>query len=147
MNKNMDTGNGMWLYVIRLKESKFYVGTTTKPPEERLSEHEKGRGSMWTKKYEPMGFQEKYLLTANSDEGRLHEDFMVKKYMLKHGVDNVRGGSYSSIVLPEWRLKSLYTELFHAKNRCMKCGDEGHWSSKCRSTTDVLGNAMEIDTK
>lgn len=38
-------------------------------------------------------------------------DKIVKKYMLTHGIDKVRGGSYKNEVLEEWQIKSLEHEL------------------------------------
>ncbi len=38
-------------------------------------------------------------------------DKTVKKYMLSHGIDKVRGGSYKNEVLEEWQIKSLEHEL------------------------------------
>ncbi len=38
-------------------------------------------------------------------------DKVVKKYMLKYGIDMVRGGSYKNEVLEEWQIKSLEHEL------------------------------------
>ncbi len=38
-------------------------------------------------------------------------DKIVKKYMLKYGIDRVRGGSYKNDILEEWQIKSLEHEL------------------------------------
>ena len=41
----------------------------------------------------------------------LEIDKTVKKYMMNYGVDNVRGGSYLSPILPEYQYRALQTEL------------------------------------
>jgi hypothetical protein len=38
-------------------------------------------------------------------------DKTVKKYMLTHGIDKVRGGSYKNDILEDWQIKSLEHEL------------------------------------
>ena len=42
------------IYALRLKNDMYYIGHTTRSAEERLSEHQQGNGSEWTKKYCPI---------------------------------------------------------------------------------------------
>ena len=42
-----------FIYVLQLKENKFYVGKT-ETPDKRLNCHKSGNGSAWTKKYKPI---------------------------------------------------------------------------------------------
>ena len=46
----------------------------------------------------------------------LEIDKTVKKYMMSYGVDNVRGGSYLSPILPDYQYRALQTELSAKEN-------------------------------
>jgi hypothetical protein len=50
----------------------------------------------------------------------LEIDKYVKEYMLKYGIDNVRGGSYIEIILPDYKIKSLENELSLNMNKFSK---------------------------
>jgi hypothetical protein len=51
------------------------------------------------------------LIEVIKTEEIIDVDKTVKKYMLKYGIDNVRGGSYNKLELEEWMIKSLEYEL------------------------------------
>lgn len=61
---------------------------------------------MFTKQYKPLEIIETILTNDITDE-----DKITKKYMSNHGIDNVRGGSYTNIELEDWQMKALYNEL------------------------------------
>ena len=46
--------------------------------------------------------------------------------MLKYGINNVRGGSYTQIKLPEYSKRALEQELCSASNLCFT-GAGGHF--------------------
>ena len=50
-----------------------------------------------------------------------HEDMLVKLYMKKFGISNVRGGTYSTLILTADQIKFLDTEITHSKNLCFHC--------------------------
>ena len=63
-----------FIYVLQLKQNKFYVGKT-ETPDKRLNCHKSGNGSAWTKKYKP-------IKTIELFEGdKYDEDKYVLKYM------------------------------------------------------------------
>jgi len=125
------------IYILKLKEGKYYIGRTDREtPEERISEHFNSRGSVYTQKYEPVSIVE---IINNADE--FDEDKYVKKYMLDYGIDNVRGGSYSSLRLTDAQKKFIKMELYSAEKICYKCGEEGHFSYNCRD----YNSSKEID--
>jgi cellular nucleic acid-binding protein len=59
------------------------------------------------------------------------EDKITKEYMLKYGIENVRGGTYTQIELTESQIKLINNELRGAMDECLKCGKKGHFASEC----------------
>ena len=113
------------LYVLELKYGKYYVGTTNNL-QRRFQEHMDGVGSVWTRKYTPLTIERSVLV-----DSPLHEDRVTKELMLKHGIDNVRGGSYCKINLDDGQYQALTTELCSATGECFKCGRTGHFAAQC----------------
>ncbi len=89
-------------------------------------EHFSNYGSEWTKKYKPISVIESFDIIDGSEE-----DICTKKYMRKYGINNVRGGSYSKVVLDDYKIKALEDEFCTANNSCFKCGKTGHFSNQC----------------
>lgn len=47
------------LYVLKLENDKWYIGITSKTPEERYWQHKNGYlAAKWTKKYKPLGIHD-----------------------------------------------------------------------------------------
>ena len=117
--------NVLYLYILKLKGDKYYVGTT-EDLSRRFYQHWSGLGSEWTKKYPPLE-----ILTVSRDKTPLDEDHEVKKLMLIHGVDNVRGGSYSQCNLNQEQFLTLGRELNHGRGGCFRCHSLDHWVKDC----------------
>ena len=115
------------LYVLKLVKNKYYIGKTANSVEKRFTEHKIGYGSQWTKIYKPVKILEQF-----KTKNKFAEDMYTKKYMDKFGIDNVRGGSYTSIELKHWQIKSLNHELKTSNDLCFKCGKHGHFASNCK---------------
>jgi hypothetical protein len=99
----------MFVYALLLSSNKHFIDTYSVNEVPKLLEH--SRRSEWVKQYNTIYIQEIYH-TENLFEG----DNLTKKYMLKYGIENVRGGSYNKIQLEEWQIKSLQHELNNVTN-------------------------------
>ena len=86
------------IYGLECKEKKFYVGETERDVLLRQQEHLEGngKGAAWTEKYPPVR-----LLFAVPKKSVGHEDEQTIQLMEEHGIENVRGGTYSSVKLPD----------------------------------------------
>ena len=126
------------IYILKLTDNKYYVGKS-KDPDKRFLEHMKGIGSTWTAKYKPIE-----ILEVNKDTSPFDEDKLVKEYMSKFGVENVRGGSYVKEELDEIELYNLKKEIRVATDCCTQCGRKGHFVKDCFATTDVNGENLNV---
>lgn len=115
----------MRLYVLELEGGRYYVGQTQNL-QRRFQQHVDGEGSVWTRKYAPLAIQSSVAL-----DGPLHEDRVTKELMYKHGIDNVRGGSYCRIDLDDAQHQALTTEMRSATGTCFECGRPGHFAGQC----------------
>lgn len=113
------------LYVLQLEENKWYIGKTADVTT-RFKQHVTGKGSAWTKSYTPVRIAETRRLKDSYDETNTTKD-----YMKKYGIDNVRGGSYTQVVLPEEVEKVLKMELRGDTDTCFKCNLKGHFANRC----------------
>lgn len=86
-----------WLYVLKLENNKYYVGVTSKTPEQRFKQHLTGFiGAGWTKKNKPIKiFDRKELGSMTFPEAEAYENKVVREYIKKYGINNVRGGDLS----------------------------------------------------
>ncbi len=113
------------LYVLELEGGFYYVGITNNITR-RLTEHKEQVGSKWTTIHKFVKLS--YTL---SNKGPLDEDSEVKKLMIRYGIDKVRGGTYSSVVLSSVQLTMLEKELTHARGQCFTCKSNSHYSKDC----------------
>jgi hypothetical protein len=108
-------------------------------PHFRFDNHFSYNGTEWTKLHKPLKILE---LILNCDD--YDEDKYTYKYMDKFGIDNVRGGSYSSVILDTETKKQLIKISNSINNRCFICGKtDGHFAKECVNNTN---NQMEISS-
>jgi hypothetical protein len=91
-----------------------------------MEEHWSGQGSTWTRLNPPQKGVAFYPQTFS-----LEEDVRVKEMMMEHGIEKVRGGSYSNIHLLPEQTQNLQREIRHARNECLRCGSSEHWAEEC----------------
>ncbi len=104
------------IYILALKQGKYYVGKSAHPVF-RIQQHIRGEGSLWTKIW---GF--KSVIEVTPDTTIFKEDTTTKEWMLKRGICNVRGGSFSSPLLSLSQVSLLQKEFDTALHTCFKCG-------------------------
>ena len=114
----------MSVYILQLAGGKYYVGYS-RGVEKRVQEHFNGTGSEWTKIHKPLK-----VVTCLPGDLEL-ENAMTKKYMIKYGIDNVRGGAYSSVKLSDSVLRVLKQEISHLSDLCFRCHKRGHYVKQC----------------
>ena len=87
--------NKHWqLYVLRLEDGKFYVGITSKTPDVRMREHQRGvRTAYWTAKHKPIEvIHSEDLGNTTKEKAERRENKLTRELMKQWGINNVRGG-------------------------------------------------------
>lgn len=100
------------IYVLKLENDKYYVGKSNNL-DKRIDIHTNNYESLWTTKYKPLSVIE--TISGCDENDDYDEDIITIKYMCTYGVDNVRGGSFITIDLPE-STKRMIDVLKHTGN-------------------------------
>ena len=127
------------IYVIKLKNNKYYVGQSQNV-NQRIKQHERGEGSVWTQKHKPVEVME-----VRKNVSAFDEDKITKEYMAKYGVENVRGGSYSQIQLSDKQEEIVTREIDTATGACFRCGEKGHFANRCDAESCSEEDGSEDD--
>ena len=100
-------------YIVGRTNTKVNIGTKLMPGE--VSHN----GFFLNSKLQSTEFLNKYpeedVIDVIKSDDPLDLDKITKKYMLIFGIDKVRGGSYSSLILDDWMIKALENE-FNSNN-------------------------------
>lgn len=129
------------VYILKLEQDKYYVGKT-QDLDNRLVQHKTGNGSAWTRKYPVIE-----LIDSIENCNAFDEDKYVKMYMDEYGIDNVRGGSYTMIELPDEQVNCLKKELLGNSDCCFFCGQPGHFVRYCPNKKSKRNNVKKLETK
>lgn len=114
------------IFVLKLQEGKYYVGSCNNIDQDVNSYLNGKFGPKWIKIYRPIR-----VIEVISPCDIFDVDKHTKRYMGLYGVNNVRGGAYSSVKLSKSDRNHIDKEIFTALGMCIHCGSENHISSVC----------------
>ena len=115
----------VFIYILLLNENKYYIGKTH-DPYQRIQSHFSGKGSAFTRKYKPINIE--YILKNQDD---FDEDKYTLLYMSKHGIENVRGGSFVEFDFPKDTKKHINRMMNSVSNKCFGCSSDSHFLNQC----------------
>ena len=131
----------MKVYVLELEHGKYYVGKTTNVPR-RFKQHLSGSSSIWTRMFRPI----RIINIIHECDG-LDEDRITVKYMITHGIYNVRGGPYISAKLSLQEITHIQRRIRMAMDLCLICGSRWHFASKCRKQYTLEEHCLVCNSK
>ena len=117
------------IYILELEKGKYYVGRS-EHTKNRLNDHFLGRGSVFTRKYKP-----KKLLQTFSNCDAFDEEKYVFKLMEVYGIENVRGGVFSSVTISDNDRSYIEKRILGASDRCYYCKSPDHFIRECPERT------------
>lgn len=110
------------LYILRLRDGYFYVGTTTSSSISLcIRNHYSGNDVEWTRIHKPVALV-KQIECSEGLNRCLQEDLYVKQLMLEHGLERVRGGTYSCVELNLEQKVALENEFRYARKYSVNYG-------------------------
>ena len=111
-----------YIFVLKLKTGKFYIGKTTQP-HFRFTDYSP-ETLEWTTTYKPIGMDNYVMITPERVDEMV--DVYTKKYMVKYGIARVRGGSFSSFEIDDSTFQDLIQETRGQIISCNICGSKSH---------------------
>lgn len=127
------------IYVLELIDNKYYVAKS-EYASLRIDIYfgnDDSKKPIWTRKYKPISIVE--IITDGDDND---EDRYVLKYMKKYGIENVRGGTFSQVVLPASSLMLIDKMMSKLTDQCDKCNSTEHFASQCDQEQMTLKEAL-----
>ena len=116
-----------YIYILELNGGNFYIGKTNDLAR-RFKQHKDGLGdgSEWTRKHGGIKLIDIYPVT-----GMLDELSHTLTFMKEYGIDKVRGGLYTKIILSQSEIDYITSNIRAANNLCMQCGSSEHFIKTC----------------
>jgi predicted GIY-YIG superfamily endonuclease len=115
----------VYIYVLLLQKQKYYIGKTT-DLQYRIETHYKLGGAAFTKRYRPVKVLKQIPNCSDHDEQRITQE-----YMAKYGIQNVRGGPWTQILLSDAQEECIQQILDSEADACYICGEQGHFVKEC----------------
>lgn len=119
----------------------YYVGRTNHF-RDRMTSHFGGRGSQWTKRYPPQEVIYQKMCTDPYDE-----DLITLRYMERHGIENVRGGSFSNPKLFPSQLYVISRMIANATGKSFYCKPNLHYNPNFSQNQEYPENHYKVWTK
>lgn len=120
----------MWtVYCLKLQENKYYVGRTR---EIHVEITDFDRKIDWLKRYRPVS-----VLYTKNNCTLYDERNILENEMRNRGINNVRGGDYTSLLLSDEDIQKLTRKILSQafiRPLCDNCGKVGHYSIECRES-------------
>ena len=120
--------------MLRLKHGKWYVGKSTSVLS-RYQQHLSGQGPLWTRIHRPIK-----LMRVREAKTLYDEDNTFKDLVFTYGLENVRGGSHSSVKLDSDTKLFIQKEIYTSRDLCFTCGGKGHLADRCDARTNISGD-------
>ena len=115
------------IYVLSCSDNKYYVGKT-KNLDARIKSHFYSYPDVvWLKLYKPVK-----LLQVYADQTSFDEDKFTIQYMSEYGIDNVRGGSFTTVNLSKEEKNVIEKMIIGSTDCCYKCKKKGHFAKDCK---------------
>lgn len=127
------------VYILQLENNKVYVGKSVDITR-RLQEHSNHEGSVFTKRYKPLGVLPRLGNVQGLGDAAERDETL--KYMYMRGVENVRGWKYVNINLSKQESDEAESNIREMFDLCRKCGLQGHFVAQCKSKLDRLGKRL-----
>ena len=129
------------IIILECENKKIFIDTVKKNKLiSRLRSHRDGKKHKWTKKYKA-----KKLLYSYPKKYENQLQYATESWMIKCGIDNVRGGPYQTFKLTKEQKKKLKRKQTWEKGCCFRCGRTSHWIGSCKEKTYVNGEAFTDD--
>lgn len=123
-----------YIYVLSLEDDFYYVGKT-KDLAKRFLKHKHGEGARWTALHKPIS-----IIATYESEHDYDEEIKTLEWMDEKGIDKVRGGGYSNVVITEEEVEYIKKKISAMKNRCFICHQTGHYANVCPTRTKNATN-------
>jgi hypothetical protein len=119
-----------YVYILELNGGNYYIGKTANIAS-RFNDHKCGKGSAWTRIHGGCKMIEIHPCESLFDEDKHTLDFMDM-----FGLDKVRGGSFSNVVLTEEQKNVITKSMRNANGSCEGCGEYGHFINNCTTSLE-----------
>lgn len=130
----------VYIYILKLDHGKWYVGKATDSPRSRIEQHFKGTARVkWTELHKPIDIEAIYPDCMDEDEDKWTIHYMTRY----HCIDNVRGGTYCSIELPDYHVKSIRDQITGNSGKCYRCKSDDHFANDCPTANKPVNSGKK----